>query len=356
MKTISLCMIVRNEQDVISRCLESAAGIADEIIIVDTGSEDRTKEFCALFTDRIYDFAWTDDFAAARNESYSHARMDYVMWLDADDVIEPEDREKFLALKQTLTDEDVVYCRYHAAFDEDGKPAFSFYRERLTRRGAGFRWEGFVHECIEPRGKLLYSDAAVCHRKLHVSEPGRNLRIYRRMLAQGRELTPRHRFYFARELYYNALYAEAAEEFRHFLGSGEGWYVNCIDACSMLSECFLRIGQEERALGALFESFRYDRPHAEICCQIGERFVSEQNYAVAIYWYETALRCKAAPETGGFVSGDCYDLIPLLQLCVCYDRLGQHEKAAECNRFAAAIRPNHPAVLANLEYFSKLRE
>lgn len=353
MKTISLCMIVRNEQDVIARCLESAADIADEIIIVDTGSDDRTKEFCSLYTDKIYDFAWTDDFAAARNESYSHATMDYILWLDADDVIEPDDREKFLALKNTLTDEDIIYCRYHVAFDEDGKPVYSFFRERLTKRETGFVWEGFVHECIEPRGKLLYSDAAVCHRKLRAAEPGRNLRIYRKTLASGKELSPRHLFYFARELYYNKLYEEAAENFRRFLGDGKGWYVNCIDACSMLAECCLRTDREDEALSALFESFRYDRPHAEICCQIGERFTAAQKYDTAVYWYETALKCKPHPENGGFVVSDCYDIVPLLQLCVCYDRLGQYDKAAEFNRFAAAVRPNHPAVLANLEYFSK---
>ena len=64
MASVSLCMIVKNEEDVLERCLESAAGLADEIIIVDTGSIDRTREIATRFTDRIFDFPWRDDFSA----------------------------------------------------------------------------------------------------------------------------------------------------------------------------------------------------------------------------------------------------------------------------------------------------
>ena len=96
MASISLCMIVKNEEDVLGRCLDSVADLVDEIVIVDTGSTDRTREIAARFTDQIFDFPWQDDFAAARNESFAHATMDYCMWLDADDVLLEEDREKFL--------------------------------------------------------------------------------------------------------------------------------------------------------------------------------------------------------------------------------------------------------------------
>lgn len=74
MVTISLCMIVRNEEAVLERCLHSVCNVVDEIILVDTGSEDRTKEIARSYTDRIYDFAWSDDFAAARNFPFPKRR------------------------------------------------------------------------------------------------------------------------------------------------------------------------------------------------------------------------------------------------------------------------------------------
>ena len=82
MISVSLCMIVKNEEDVLERCLKSVAGLVDEIIIVDTGSTDRTREIATHFTNQIFDFPWQDDFSAARNEAFSHASMDYCMcWM-----------------------------------------------------------------------------------------------------------------------------------------------------------------------------------------------------------------------------------------------------------------------------------
>ena len=126
MASVSLCMIVKNEEDVLERCLESAAGLADEIIIVDTGSIDRTQEIAARFTDRIFDFPWQDDFSAARNESFSHASMDYCLWLDADDLLLEEDQTACLALKETLDpDVSVVMAPYRTGFDAAGRTTFS---------------------------------------------------------------------------------------------------------------------------------------------------------------------------------------------------------------------------------------
>ena len=132
-------MIVRNEEDVLARCLDSVSSLVDEIIIVDTGSQDKTREIAARYTDHVYDFTWIDDFAAARNFSFSKATMDYQMWLDADDVMEEEDREKFLQMKNTLNTRqkenaedgpdsvpDVIMLPYHVAFDSHGRPAMAY--------------------------------------------------------------------------------------------------------------------------------------------------------------------------------------------------------------------------------------
>ena len=90
---ISLCMIVRDEELALPRCLESVKGLFDEMIIVDTGSVDNTRRIAEEAAGKVYDFEWTDDFSAARNYSLSLAKGDWLMWLDADDVIESRDRE-----------------------------------------------------------------------------------------------------------------------------------------------------------------------------------------------------------------------------------------------------------------------
>ena len=102
MPTISLCMIVKNEEMHIARCLDSVAELVDEIIVVDTGSADRTVEIVSNYTAKVYSYLWKDDFADARNYSFSKASMDYCMWMDADDILEKAEKNKFLQLKQTL--------------------------------------------------------------------------------------------------------------------------------------------------------------------------------------------------------------------------------------------------------------
>ena len=87
MITISVCMIVKNEEAQLRACLDSIKPIADEIVIVDTGSTDCTKAIAAEYTDLIYDFPWIDDFAAARNFAFSKATKDYIYTADADEVV-----------------------------------------------------------------------------------------------------------------------------------------------------------------------------------------------------------------------------------------------------------------------------
>lgn len=96
MPAISLCMIVKNEEMHIGRCLDSVAELVEEIIIVDTGSTDRTVEIVSKYTEKVYSYPWKDDFSDARNYSFSKASMDYCMWMDADDILEEAEKDKFL--------------------------------------------------------------------------------------------------------------------------------------------------------------------------------------------------------------------------------------------------------------------
>lgn len=113
MVEISLCMIVKNEEKVLARCLDSIAGLMDEIIIVDTGSTDKTKEIAGKYTDNIYDFEWIDDFAAARNFAFSKATKEYIYSADADEVLDEENYRLFADLKEVLLPEiEIVQMKY----------------------------------------------------------------------------------------------------------------------------------------------------------------------------------------------------------------------------------------------------
>ena len=113
MISISMCMIVKNEQNILARCLDSYAGTYDELIIVDTGSTDNTKEIAARYTDKIYDFEWTNDFSAARNFAFSKAECEYIFSADADEVLDDTNNYALRELKHVLLPEiDIVQMYY----------------------------------------------------------------------------------------------------------------------------------------------------------------------------------------------------------------------------------------------------
>lgn len=123
-----------NEEQVLARCLDSVADLMDEIIIVDTGSTDRTKEVAARYTDQIYDFTWIGDFSAARNFSFSKATMEYIYAPDADEVLDAENRARFLDLKNCLLPEiEIVQMWYVTeAFNTVMNVNGSFARSSLS--------------------------------------------------------------------------------------------------------------------------------------------------------------------------------------------------------------------------------
>src|SRR5262245_26667700 len=147
MRSVSLCMIVRDEEEVLGRCLASVADVVDEIIIVDTGSRDRTPAIARTFGARVEPFRWRDDFAAASNQSFSLATSDWILWLDADDVLLPEARDGLAALKARL-ERDVYYLPYDYAQDETGASICTLWRERIVRRSPAMRCIHPVHECL----------------------------------------------------------------------------------------------------------------------------------------------------------------------------------------------------------------
>lgn len=352
MITLSLCMIVKNEEDVLGRCLDSMRDVADEIIIVDTGSWDSTKETALKYTEKVYDFCWKDDFSAARNFALEHGTKDYLMWLDADDVVPADSRKALLALKESLDpDVDVVMMPYAVAFEPDGQTAFSYYRERIVKNHRGFRFRGRVHEVIPPSGKICCREIPVEHRKKKTEDGERNLRIYENMEADGEVFDSRALYYYGRELYFHGKYRKGKEILEQFLDRPDGWLENQIDATRQLAGCLYGIGDDRGALRALLRALEYDVPRGETCCCLGRHFQDRKQYDRAVYWYRQALHAKKNRTSGAFISEECYGFLPAISLCVCFDRLGDRKTAEKYNELAGSYRPDSVYYLKNREYF-----
>jgi glycosyltransferase involved in cell wall biosynthesis len=158
---ISLCMIVKNEEHCLRRCLESVKNCVDEMIIVDTGSTDRTVEIAESYNARIYHDSWENDFSKHRNQSLSYATGDWILQLDADEEIFPEDSQK---LKEIIEDgkADCYHCRFYD-IKKDGTIHGIFYLVRLFRNGLGMCYERKVHNQLRTQGREVYGSIRIRH-------------------------------------------------------------------------------------------------------------------------------------------------------------------------------------------------
>jgi cellulose synthase/poly-beta-1,6-N-acetylglucosamine synthase-like glycosyltransferase len=107
--SLSLCMIVKNEEKYLARCLASLKPMVDEMIIVDTGSTDTTRDIAEVFGAKVFDYEWHDDFAAARNHSLEQAQGDWILVMDADEVIAPTDHDNILDLIKKSKNDKIAY-------------------------------------------------------------------------------------------------------------------------------------------------------------------------------------------------------------------------------------------------------
>lgn len=354
MVTISLCMIVKNEEETLARCLDTVKDIVDEINIVDTGSTDRTKEIALQYTDRLFYYEWTNSFAQARNESYKYATKDYILYLDADDVLLKKDQTKLKELKETLDPSvDAVSMYYDAGTDSYGNVTLRYRRNRLVKREKNYQWFGDCHNYLEIRGKIINSDISVTHKKIRHAV-GRTVSIYEGKIARGDSFSSRDYFYYGNELRENGRYEEAVESYTNCISSNQGWVEDKIFSCVFRGDCYRHLENSNNELSSLFESFRFSPPRAEACCRIGYNFHRKREYNTAIFWYELAAQQVPDPDRWSFIYLADYTWYPHLQLCVCYYNIGNYQKANEHNEEAAKYVPENSSVLHNKELFGRL--
>ena len=277
MATISLCMIVKNEEAVLARCLDSVRDLVDEIIIVDTGSTDRTKEIAARYTGQIYDFPWESDFSAARNFSFSKARMDYIYAADADEMLDETNRTRFLRLKQCLLPEiEIVQMKYVTKTDFNTVLNFKKeYRPKLYKRLRSFTWVDPIH---------MYA------KELFISGSDTD-------------------------------FADAAPIFRAYLASpaaNEPANATLAKKAALVLLHTARITDDFPSILKFSLDDMLTTPSAEACMEIGEWFFEKEHFDTAILWFY-----HAAFEAESILNARSSGNLPLTRLSDSYRALAE---------------------------------
>lgn len=325
MITISLCMIVKDEEKILERCLGSVADLVDEIIIADTGSTDSTKEIAGRFTEHVYDFCWTDDFSEARNYVFSKASMEYIYSADADEVLSPENRERFRILKESLLPEiEIVQMKYANQlqfgtvynYDEE-------YRPKLFKRIRNFIWESPIHEAVRLEPVVYDSDIIITHLQGE-SHAKRDLDIFRKRCAAGFRLPKRLHGLYARELLLagdEEDFAMAAEFFAASAADTGRDAEEMTQACCVAAKA-ARLAKDVVAFFKYTSKVIAEEACSEICCEMGHFYEEYGDWEEAAVWYYNAVY-----ETKPILSLQSGGRESLEGLVRCYDNLGYPQQA-----------------------------
>lgn len=327
MITVSVCMIVKNESKILRRCLDSYKPVWDELIIVDTGSEDDTIDIARTYTDKVYEFAWTGDFSEARNFAISKASCDYIFTADADEILEGENVESFLALKSCL-DESVDVVQMYYGNQLDHGTVYNFDKElrpKLFKRVKPIRFKDPVHETLDLEVRVIDTDIVITHKPegLH---SGRDLDIFARLIKENREISPRLMRFLNRELYL----LDDPEEFDRFAPFLENMFSQPGHSEDEMTEICILLARYHRIKGDYAKMYDYVTKAmaigstSEICTELGFYHLGKLDYDNAAIWFY-----NAAHETVPVLSIHSGTDIPLNALGDIYEALGNAELAAE---------------------------
>lgn len=320
-------MIVKNEEKILARCLDSIADLMDEIIIVDTGSTDHTKEIAAKYTDKLFDFKWIGDFAAARNFAFSKATCEYVYSADADEVLNKENHEKFRRLKENLHPEVEIVQMFYGNQLSYGS-VYNFDRElrpKLFRRLRTFQWIDPVHETMRLLPLVFDSEIEITHMQ-EENHAGRDLAIFESVIQKGQKLSERLENMYARELLISGSDETLikAEDYFTMIADGEQ------TSPEQLKQALCVVARAARLRKDYLKMYRYAMKDiaedgvSEMCCELGDYYLEQKEFQEAAIWFY-----NAAYETHSILNVHCSGDIPLNKLADCYEAMGISEQAAE---------------------------
>ena len=363
--TISLSLIAKNEEKNIRRLLDSVAGCFDEIVLVDTGSTDKTKEIALEYGCKVYDFTWVNSFSKARNFSFSKTTSDYVMWMDLDDEL--HNREAFIKWRDyAMSFQDCFLATYHYALDKDKKPIISFVRERVFRKAVNPTWQYDLHEGIVPKNewtRFYVTTWAINHMRDMEdiqADKSRNIKILEEIKDT---FDGRMHFYYGKELYEAGRFTDAVHAMEVAIKRSDIEFHDKVLAYQYGSyaalSCFGQTKEEfkeerlrhvKKAIDFAADGIKLDPNRAELQVACGDAYLQAGDLVKSIPYFTAAKHCFNPKSTGSAYEGalysfvNCYGELPSLQLSKVYFNIGQLEKAEAEAKECAELYKNQEAL------------
>jgi len=278
MTTIGASLIVKNEEVMLEKCLKSLKGF-DEIVVLDTGSTDKTCEIARKFTDKVYEnvYEWNDDFAEARNKALSYNTTDWVFFIDADEWLGKgaisHIRKAIPKIKQV------------ASFTAMDNVSQLFKTVRLVKRTPKIYWKGAIHNFLNT---LADYDTGISlnfgHSPAHTNDPDRAFRILKKEAYKTKR--PREKFYLAREYGYRKQWIEAISWYDDYLKEAT-WGPEMAEANLQRAKAYWNLGNLKEAQSGALEAIRINANFKEAIIYMAA-ITGPKNSA---FWKKAAVSC-----------------------------------------------------------------
>ncbi|QGG48801.1 Glycosyl transferase, family 2 [Heliorestis convoluta] len=313
-------MIVRDEAEQLSRCLKSAQDVVDEIIIVDTGSVDKTVEIAHSYGAQVYNFPWTGDFAAARNESLDKATKKWILFLDADEEL-PLETAQLLPALVALSKEEAWSFQILSFLSDDKTQSVAHSSIRLFKNSKSYQFEGKIHEQIgpsirreQPYATIGQSDLIIHHygySQKSLQNKGkkeRNIALLEEFVAQSPENANLH-FNLAVSYSVNGQWPKAKEHFQKTLSLPNLSATLLAALCRSYSICLYHLREYEEALQFLQQGLSLF-PHygelyylrGQIAWATGDLEEAEKNFLQATQLQHTTAEFISTTGTTSFLA------------------------------------------------------
>jgi tetratricopeptide (TPR) repeat protein len=322
--TVSIALIVRDEEHTLSRCLDSLAGAVDEIVVVDTGSQDATLAVARRYTDQVHQFAWVQDFAA-----------------------------------EAPPEVGAIYWPYVVAWDAYGHPTCRFWRERLVRNDGSYRWQGRVHEVLVSQHpwQTHYSDGVVVeHRPPRDQEHSRrNLDLLQAELAECRhDPPPRLLFYLGREYAACGQPQEALATLKQHLERC-AWDEERYQSLLQVAAIHLEQTDGDSAIDTLLQALKVCPHWPDAYFGLARSYYFRQDWHKVVHWTEIG-RAMPQPQTLLFTNPMDYRFNWMIYYTNALYRLGELHEALHWTRQALALCPGDAMHRENLAFFKQAAE
>ena len=360
--TIGLYMLVRDETDVLTRCLESFKGVYDDlVIVVNKDSPASTKVIAGHYTKSVYEIPEPDDFAAARNYAESKLETDWRIWADADDIFkgDPKKLREFVK-KSDKEGYNVISMTYIYGFEGDRATSSGGVRRRVHKKDIG-AWKYKSHELYIPKDEIakeiFYPDAAYWHHKTGERDTLRNVRLQENAIkTASEEDLPRYYNCLAREYRCLGRTQEAVEYFKKYVQLKKG--IEAMGEWYELAGCLFELKDYPAAKRAAFEAILINPYYKYPYSLMGQIYAAEENWPQVIIWMRAALEidpygwdrlANCMDVQGEFDDEATITYVPWEYIGLAYWHMDDYKSAHESYIHCLEWKPDDPVIKGYLK-------